>query len=99
MLADLVQTFGVVLVVVAAVGYLLLTVRRTWRQGGGCGCCGTKGLPFTVETRPAEPDGDVARTDRVPTKQVITLDRLTESARACAARLKNDSDMPPGQSS
>lgn len=98
-MADLVQTFGVVLIVAAAVGYLLLTVRRTWRQGGGCGCCGTKGLPFTVETRPAEPEGDVGRTDRVPTKQVISLDRLAESARACAARPKDESDPPPGPTS
>ncbi len=99
MLADLVQTFGVVLIVVAAAGYLLLVLRRSWRQGGGCGCCGTKTPPFSTDACGRESPGEPARTDRVPSKQIISVDRLADSARDCARESTQRPPDPPGQSS
>lgn len=96
MLADLAQTIGVVLLVVAAAGYLMVLLRRSWREEGGCGCCGTKTPPISAGTcRPETPD-DPAGNDRVPTKQIIPVDRLTESARECGSKHKGNPDEPRG---
>jgi hypothetical protein len=91
MLADLVQTIGVVLVVVAATGYLMVLLRRSWREGGGCGCCEAKTPPMSRETCRTEAPGDMAKLDRVPTKQIISVNQLAESARQCTSESGNES--------
>jgi hypothetical protein len=41
MVAEANQTFGVVLIIAAAVGYLGLILRKSWRGQGGCAGCHT----------------------------------------------------------
>ncbi len=81
----MVQTVGVVLVVVAAAGYLMVLLRRSWREGDGCGCCGSKTPQIPADESRPETPGDSAKLDRVPTRQIISVDRLAESARECAS--------------
>jgi hypothetical protein len=89
MLADTAQTFGVILIVVAAVGYLLLLARRSWRQGGGCGCCGAKKIPF-MDDAAERVAGESSGEDRVPSKQVIPPSHLEDAA----GRLKPQESPP-----
>ena len=81
----MVQTIGVVLVVVAAAGYLMVLLRRSWRRGGGCGCCGAKTPPISAGACRPEAPGDSTKVDRVPTRQIISVDQLAESARKRAS--------------
>jgi hypothetical protein len=97
MLADIVQTIGVVLVVVAATGYLMVLLRRSWRGGGGCGCCGAKTPPVSAGACRPEVPGDTAKLDRVPTRQIISVDQLAGSARDCASESKERRVDPPSQ--
>jgi hypothetical protein len=78
MLANVAQTFGVILIVVAAAGSLLLLARRSWRQGGGC-CCGTKKIPFMNDVAQRTTGGSSGQ-DRVPSKQVIPPSCLEDAA-------------------
>lgn len=89
MLADTAQTFGVILIVVAAAGYLLLLVRRSWRQGGRCGCCGAKKIPFLDDAAP-NASGGSGDQDRVPSKQIIPPGHLADAA----GRLKPQASPP-----
>ena len=97
MLADIAQTLGVILLVLAAAGYLMVVLRRSWRQGGGCGCCGAKRLPFSTGACRQEPPGEAAKADRVPSKQIISVDQLADSARGVGSESGDRSADPPGQ--
>lgn len=89
MLADTAQTFGVILIVAAATGYLLLLARRFWRQKSGCGCCGASKVPFMADAAERTADKSSGQ-DRVPSIQLIPPGHLEDAAK----RLKPH-DSPP----
>jgi hypothetical protein len=85
MLASVTQTFGVILIVAAAVGYAGLLVRKALRQPGGC--CGSRGCGAANRSRtPGE--------DRGATPFVST-DQLTDRARQLADNQRASGKAPP----
>ena len=81
MIADATQTFGVILLVAAAVGYLGLIARRAAKGRGG-GCCNS----CQPSSRPADQPSP-------PPEQFVPSDDLAEKARKLADDRKS-SDSP-----
>lgn len=80
MIADATQTFGVILLVAAAVGYLGLIARRAAKGKGGGGCSGCRPM-----SRPAD--------ESSPPEQLVPTEDLADRARQLADDQKS-SDSP-----